>query len=146
VNQSITRISFGATLHSKFEKIIRKLELAEKVSESYGYTKTFTSFMWLLFIDARSHIYGSSQDLMKNICLLASVFYFMIRYSIDYIRPMLFSDVEREQDKKSLIARITEKLLELFCIEDFETYRNVVSSFDDYFDRLVQENIVKHSP
>lgn len=101
--------------------------------------------MWLLFIDARSHIYGSSQDLMKNICLLASVFYFMIRYSIDFIRPMLFSDVEREQDKKSLIARITEKLLELFNIEDFETYRNVVSSFDDYFDRLVQENIVKHS-
>lgn len=78
-------------------------------------------------------------------CLLVSVFYFMIRYSIDYIKPQLFNDVEREQDKKSLIAKITEKLLELFSIEDFETYRNVVSSFDDYFDQLVQNHIIKHT-
>lgn len=69
----------------------------------------------------------------------------MIRYSIDYITSQLFSDVEKNQDKKVLICKITEKLLELFLIEDYETYRNVVSSFDDYFDQLVQNNIIKHT-
>lgn len=63
--------------------------------------------MWLLFIDARSRIYGCNQDLVENTCLLASVFYFMIRYSLGYVRPLLFSDVEREQDKKTLISCIT---------------------------------------
>jgi transcription termination factor NusB len=48
-------------------------------------------------------------------------------------------------DKKTIIAKITERLLELFSIEDFDTYRNVVSSFDDYFDQLVQNNIVKNT-
>lgn len=102
--------------------------------------------MWLLFIDARSRIYGYSQDAIKNTCLMASVFYCMIRYSMDYIRASLFVNVEREQDKKSLIARITEQLLELYNIEDFETYKNVATNFDDYFDRLVNENVIKHSP
>jgi hypothetical protein len=58
---------------------------------------------------------------------------------------MLFSDMDKELDKKTIIAKITERLLELFSIEDFETYRNVVSSFDDYFDQLVQNNIVKNT-
>jgi hypothetical protein len=133
------------TFHSKFEKTIKKLDFVEKVSESYGYIKTFTSFLWLLFIDARSRIYSNNQDLVENTCLLVSVFYFMIRYSIDYVRPMLFSGMDKELDKKTIIAKITEKLLDLFSIEDFETYRNVVSSFDDYFDQLVQNNIVKNT-
>jgi hypothetical protein len=69
----------------------------------------------------------------------------MIRYSLDYIRPILFSDMANDLDKKTIIAKITERLLELFSIEDFDTYRNVVSSFDDYFDQLVQNNIVKNT-
>jgi hypothetical protein len=133
------------TFHSKFEKTIRKLDFVEKVSESYGYIKTFTSFLWLLFIDARSCIYWNNQDIIENTCLLVSVFYFMIRYSLDYIRPILFSDMANDLDKKTIIAKITERLLELFSIEDFDTYRNVVSSFDDYFDQLVQNNIVKNT-
>lgn len=64
INLSIKRISFGITFHSKFEKTIKKLDFVERVNESYGYIKTFTSFLWLLFIDARSRIYSNNQDLV----------------------------------------------------------------------------------
>ena len=33
----------------------------------------------------------------------------------------------------------------MFSIEDYETYKNVGSSFDDYFDQLVESNIIRNT-
>jgi hypothetical protein len=36
-----------------------------------------------------------------------------------------------------VIGRITEKIFNLFLIQDFETYKLSVSDFDDYFETLL---------
>lgn len=50
----IEKISFNMTLYNKFEKTLKDLNFNSKISESYGYSRIFSSFIWLLFIDAKA--------------------------------------------------------------------------------------------
>lgn len=79
--------------YNKLDKVFKDLNFTEKVSSNSGYAKIFFSFMWLLYIDAKVYIHKDCRDPVKNTCLLATIFYSMTRYCLDYIRPAFLSDV-----------------------------------------------------
>lgn len=110
LNQVFKRISFLITFHLKFEKTIQKLELKERISESFGYSKIFSSFVWLVYIDSKNHILKSSLELIENTCMLAHVIAFMLIYSWEYVRPAAFAD-KKFNDRKELSGFIQEKVL-----------------------------------
>jgi hypothetical protein len=92
LNVAFRRISFLITFHLKFEKTLQKLELKERVSESFGYSKILSSFAWLIFIDSKNRMLKGSLELIENTCLLAHVIAFMLIYSWDYVRPASCAD------------------------------------------------------
>lgn len=53
----------------------------------------------------------------------------MIRYSMDYIYPRALKN-ERQSDKRALIAKILQLLLDLFNIQNIELYKKIAEKFD----------------
>jgi hypothetical protein len=129
LNQVFKRISFLITFHLKFEKTIQKLELKERISESFGYSKIFSSFVWLLYVDSKNHMLKNSLELIENTCMLAHVIAFMVIYSWDYVRPAAFTD-KKFSDRKEISLFIQEKILDMFLIKNVDTYRLIASSFE----------------
>jgi cephalosporin-C deacetylase-like acetyl esterase len=83
----IKEISFLFTFYSKFEKTIQKLDFKEKNNELNGYLKTFTSFSWLLYVEAKNKVLNRSLETISNTCLLAHVLCVMIIYGWEYLKP-----------------------------------------------------------
>lgn len=144
LNHVIKRISFLITFHTKFEKVIQKLNLKEFIGESFGYSKIFSSFVWLIYVDAKNHILKNSLELIENTCMLAHVIAFMLICSWDYLRPAAYVD-KKFADKKEINLFVQEKVLEMFLIKTIDTYRLIAGSFEDYFNGLAHSNILKFS-
>jgi hypothetical protein len=76
--------------------------------------------------------------------MLAHVIAFMLIYSWDYVRPAAFTD-KKFTDRKEISLFIQEKILEMFLIKNVDTYRLIASSFEEYFEGLINTNIIKMS-
>lgn len=89
LNNLIKEISFLITFHKKFEKSIEKLELRERGNDALTseYLKLWSSFSWLLYIQAKNKILGKSLDLIENTCMLANSIAFMMSFSWEYMVP-----------------------------------------------------------
>lgn len=84
----IGAISFLITFCKKFDQILEKLKLKERVSTGRDdYIKTFSSFVWLLYVDAKNKVLNRSLDLIENTCMLAHCISFMLRFSFEYLIP-----------------------------------------------------------
>ena len=97
----------------------------EMQTDNLAYKAVFVELAWMLFIDCRENFAKFSANAREeNNCLLACVFYFMIRYSLEYICPRnLLDSIYINKDKKFLIARILDFLLNTFQIEDIGLYK-----------------------
>jgi hypothetical protein len=127
-----------------FESYISKLQLvtSENIS-NIKYKDIFVELAWILYTDAREICIRSDFEAKEeNNCLMASVFYFMIRYSLDYIYPKGLK-LDRNAEKRVIIAKILEFLLVTFQIEQVELYMKVADKFDEYVDRLINCQIMK---
>lgn len=74
----IKEISFLITFYNKFDKTLQKLDLKERVNESYGYSKTFVSLLWLLYAESKNRLLNRSLDLIENTCMLAQTIAYML--------------------------------------------------------------------
>ena len=71
---------------------MKELNFNGKINDKQ-YSNTFTSLVWVLFINAKADIHNDEKDMVKMTCLLATVFYTMIRYCLEYTKPLFLSDV-----------------------------------------------------
>lgn len=72
----------------------------------------------MLYIDSKENFLkwdSNSEWIDKCRCLLACVFYFMVRYSLDYIYPKQLKR-ERNYEKRTIVGKILELILQLFDI------------------------------
>lgn len=145
LTKAFKRISFLVNCHAKFDKIVQKLDLKERISESFGYSKIFVSFLWLVYIDAKNHILRNDLEVIENTCMLAHVIAFMLIYSWEYIRPAVFAD-KKLSSMKDISLFVKEKVLELFIIKDTGVYVPIANSFEDYFNGLVSTNVIRVTP
>lgn len=100
VNYIIKEISFLSTIYSKFQQIIERLELKERNNpESGEYTKQFTLFCWLIFIESRQAVVSCHTDPIDHVSLLAHVFAFLLSYGWDYMLPMGMFKWEKERER-----------------------------------------------
>lgn len=127
-----------------FESYVNKLQLSP--AESMGqhkYQEMFVELAWMLYIDCRENCIKVDIDAKEdNNCLLASVFYFMIRYSVDYIYPKNLK-LARTHDKRAFVATILEYLINTFQIEQIELYMKVADKFDEYVEKLISCSVLR---
>lgn len=60
----------------------------------------------------------------------------MVRYSLDYIYPKQLKK-DRSADKRTLIGKIIELLLNVFSIENVDEYKRASIMFDEYAEHLI---------
>ena len=117
-----------------FESYINELKLK---TDHTNFKPIFIEITWNLFIDCRDNYCSiPAQAREENNCLLASVFYFMIRYSLEHIYPLHLADsLHQNCDSKLLITRILDFLLNTFHIEDIGLYKDIAQHFDEYIEK-----------
>jgi hypothetical protein len=69
-----------------------------------------------LYVDSRENCIKLDFDVKEeNNCLMASVFYFMIRYSLEYLYPKELK-IDPNAEKRVIIAKVLEFILNIFQI------------------------------
>lgn len=125
-----------------FESYISEFDFQ---TSSIPYRRLFIETAWMFYIDCReNYAQLKVNEREENNCLLASVFYFMIRYSFEHIQPKALADSLHNCDRKMLITRILDFLLNVFQIEDIALYKQIAEIFDEYIEkRLLEKAVLK---
>lgn len=62
---------------------------------------------------------------------MASVLYFMVRYSLNYVYPVELKN-DRSCEKRVIIGKILQLLLDIFEIQNIDLYKKIADRFDEY--------------
>ena len=147
----VKEISSLITFHAKLEKTLQKIDLKDN-TDSFSYSKLFSSFVWLLFIDCKNKLLDKSTELLPNTYMLAHIVCSMIYLSMEYIQSDVIKGWLQEpghltakEKEKELMQVITANVSYMFCIKDFSEYVSIAKKFEAHLEWMIDKNILKCS-